>query len=323
MTTRPVKPILLSLILLLLIASSCAPVRIEDPAVFAAHRAIALRDRSTGSYSSDSLVLYYHRWPAEGTACASLLVLHGIGFEGAPYHVVAEALNPLGVTVYALDLRGHGLSEGERGRLAPAPVMAGDVTRMIDVMHERDAGQPVFLLGESLGSIPALAAAARPELPIAGLILVAPALEPHPAQWFGPQLAITGALAAVQPRTAFVPLTGRSLDLSTRDTAFAALRRADPLAQSHVTASYMTRYITDAARWRKEYRPRLRTPLLVLQGGRDNVVRAAAARELARTAPVSDTSFLFYPEARHTLFWDDETPSVLGAIGAWIRERTR
>jgi hypothetical protein len=64
----------------------------------------------------------------------------------------ARALNPLGYAVLAFDYRGFGLSEGERGRLAPQD-WAEDVRAAVDRLSaadEVDAGR-IGLLGWGLG----------------------------------------------------------------------------------------------------------------------------------------------------------------------------
>src|SRR5690606_14578823 len=48
---------------------------------------------------------------------AALIVVHGLGEHSGRYESFAEAMTASGVSTYAYDQRGHGLSEGRRGHV--------------------------------------------------------------------------------------------------------------------------------------------------------------------------------------------------------------
>ena len=57
--------------------------------------------------------LYYQKWSPE-TPKGVILIAHGLGEHSGRYMNVVDALIPEGYAIYALDLRGHGKSEGRR-----------------------------------------------------------------------------------------------------------------------------------------------------------------------------------------------------------------
>ena len=62
----------------------------------------------------DGLQLHENRWLPEGDPVAVVVVVHGFVEHSGRYAELAGRLNREGYAVYAMDLRGHGKSKGER-----------------------------------------------------------------------------------------------------------------------------------------------------------------------------------------------------------------
>jgi pimeloyl-ACP methyl ester carboxylesterase len=89
-------------------------------------------------------------YPPAGTARYHLLIAHGVGGHGGTYDVFCAPMAERGVSVYSIDLPGHGLARNERGDF-----------RFIEWLEDIDAAArflktqadlPVFVLGSSQGS---------------------------------------------------------------------------------------------------------------------------------------------------------------------------
>ena len=65
----------------------------------------------------------------------------------------AEQLVAHGFTVFALDLRGRGKSEGERFYVEDVADYVSDVDGAVKIAKSRNPGLPVFLLGHSAGGV--------------------------------------------------------------------------------------------------------------------------------------------------------------------------
>jgi alpha-beta hydrolase superfamily lysophospholipase len=120
---------------------------------------------------ADGVVLQVRDWPCERPH-GSVLIVHGLGEHIGRYLHVAQHLNDWGWNVIGYDQRGHGASEGPRGRLSAADDLLLDLSRVIDSARAAHDG-PLVLLGHSLGGL----VAAR---------FVAEGVQPAPASSDGP-----------------------------------------------------------------------------------------------------------------------------------------
>jgi alpha-beta hydrolase superfamily lysophospholipase len=66
---------------------------------------------------------------------------------------------------------------------------------------------------------------------------------------------------------------------------------------------------------------RRRLPLLVLHGGDDQIVPAAASRDLFDGASSPDKQLGIYPGLRHEILNEPEGPEITDRIAAWILAR--
>ena len=60
------------------------------------------------------LTIAYRSWRTTGPARGLVIIVPGFNSHSGYYRWAAEQLVPLGVSVYAVDLRGRGRSDGER-----------------------------------------------------------------------------------------------------------------------------------------------------------------------------------------------------------------
>lgn len=97
-------------------------------------------------------------WQAEGEPKAVLQIIHGMAEYAERYAPFAEYLTKRGITVCAEDHLGHGKSvcgENDLGYFAErkgyAPVLK-DIRALTDIVKEKNAGLPYFVMGHSMGS---------------------------------------------------------------------------------------------------------------------------------------------------------------------------
>lgn len=115
------------------------------------------------------LAVHLRELPSPGPA---LVLLHGLGVDGAIWQAVGRRLSPA-FSLVAADLRGHGLSEHPAGGYH-ARDYAADIAELLE--HLAGEYGTLFLLGHSLGALAALGGAALNPNAVQRLILEDPAL---------------------------------------------------------------------------------------------------------------------------------------------------
>jgi pimeloyl-ACP methyl ester carboxylesterase len=267
-----------------------------------------------------------------------LVLVHGLGGSSLDWSLVAPALAAR-ARVVAVDLAGFG-STPSRGRptsvQANAALLAGFVSRVF-------AG-PAILMGNSMGGMVAMIAAATHADRVAGLVLVDPALPAWPdvmdplvgsmflayaapgvgeallGQWsdlLGPEGLVDQTLLLCFADPARIPRALR--DALVEQERRRWRRRERHIADFLAASRSITALLTDIARWRGILTA-VGAPVLVLHGDRDRLVPVESARALAGLRP--DWSVRVLEGVGHTPMI--EVPlDVTAEVGAWLDGRGR
>src|SRR5262249_17508511 len=118
--------------------------------------------------------LYERSWRPAGAARGAVVIVHGLKDHGGRYAAAAEELARRGFAVYALDLRGHGRSDGPPVRVDSFDDYLDDLALFVGRVRER--GRPLFRFGHSMGGAIAPLFVLERRADVQGLILSAPAL---------------------------------------------------------------------------------------------------------------------------------------------------
>lgn len=130
----------------------------------------ALAGRPVTFAAHDGVTLAGMLYEASPRPAPAVVLVHMLGRSKDEWVGLAEALQDNGVTVLAVDLRGHGQSGGNGSDL---PLMMGDVQAAISWIASRPGLRPaiVGVAGASLGAnLAALAAADTPLVKVVALI---------------------------------------------------------------------------------------------------------------------------------------------------------
>lgn len=264
--------------------------------------------------AADGVPLYHAAWIADD-ARAVLLVSHGHGEHGGRYAELARHLAERGVTVHAIDHRGHGRSGGPRGHVD----RFGDYVRDLEdwrraVMAGHPPHLPVFLLGHSLGGLIAIRhLQTHPEAGFAGAVLSAPLLGiavKAPA-W---KVRLSGLFSRILPRLPF----SNELDPSMLSTApgYVEAYRADKLLHPTITPRLYTE-IGEAMRASFARPDSIRVPLLVLAPTGDRVVAPEAVARFASACP-GEIEVRRYEGFQHEALNEAERHRVIEDVAQWL-----
>ena len=97
--------------------------------------------------------LFVRSWHPDAKAGGVVVIVPGFNSHSGYYGWVAEQLVAANLVVYALDLRGRGLSDGERFYVEKFTDYVDDVSAVVTLAKSREPGLPTFLLGHSAGGV--------------------------------------------------------------------------------------------------------------------------------------------------------------------------
>src|SRR6266487_609482 len=120
--------------------------------------------------SVGGLTISYRSWRTSGPPGGIIVIVPGFNSHSGYYGWVAEQLIALGLSVYAVDLRGRGKSDGERFYVAQFSDYLDDVAGMVDLAMLREPDIPVFMLGHSAGGVLACLYTVQHQADMAGLV---------------------------------------------------------------------------------------------------------------------------------------------------------
>lgn len=253
-----------------------------------------------------------------------LACIHGLSGSGEQFGPVAENLAPY--SLYAMELRGQGLDPvvARRSMCLDVAAQHRDITDFLAAIRVDHPDEPVYLFGESMGSLLAASfSAAHPHADVAGLILSVPVVEliHRVPPWL--RLAVR-AMGRAFPRLKFSPSWFVSHETAspplTRDREYQASLREKP----HYIRVFTLRFLSelgdliagshDAAR-------QVNTPSLVLAAGQDCFVKVPQIERWFGNLASQDKTLKVYDDSYHLLWHDHDRKLVLSDVAAWLHAR--
>ena len=260
--------------------------------------------------------VFYRAWEvADPAGC--VLFVHGLGEHVGRYDRLAEVVGTLDLDLYAIDLRGHGRSQGRRGHVSDFACFLRDLDRLRRRAGRETAGRATFLVGHSLGGLVVgrYAEAFAPD-GLRGVVFVSPFVET--------EMSIPGwkrSLGAAADRMvpALTMDNGLTVEDLFRRESDQRVYEEDPLVHHRISARLWgemqrasPRLLSDAHR--------LRVPVLLQLAGSDTVVSNPAARDFgARLA--SRPEVIEYEGAFHALYFDPRAEEALADLRGWLEQR--
>ena len=277
-----------------------------------------MNEATTALKTADGLDLYVRRWLAEDVPHRwTFVIVHGLGEHGGRYQHLGEWFAPQGATVYAMDLRGHGRSGGQRGHAPSLSALLDDIDAVV-VRARTESGGPVVLIGHSFGGLLAVAFALKYPDHIDRAVFSAPAFIARvkvPA-W---KRTLAGVLPKVAPKASFA--NEIDANVLSHDPATAPAYRSDPLVHNQITAGLYGDTIARGEEFIARA-PELRVPFLLMHGRDDQIVDPVGSQRFFARATVPERAFCLYPGLYHEIFNELEHEKVFQDIESWLTQRT-
>ncbi len=264
--------------------------------------------------AADGENLAVQDWPlTEGTTRGTVLLVHGLGEHVGRYDAVARRLNAWGFAVRGYDQYGHGESGGPRGGLTADMRLLDDLADMVDATRARMApGQPLVLLGHSMGGLVAARFVSLHLRPVDALVLSSPALDPR---LNGLQKLLLATLPRILPNLR----VGNGLDAQylSHDPAVVAAYLADPLCHNRISGR-LARFIAESGPATVARAAHWSVPTLLMWAGADKLVHPAGSQAFAAAAPRGVVQSHCFESLYHELF--NESPDLAAPVFALLRQ---
>ena len=267
----------------------------------------------TGTRTSpDGTTLFTRSWTPDRPTRAVVALVHGVHEHSGRYAYLASALMARGVAVRALDLRGHGQSDGQRGQVESFGDYVMDVAPFVDEVVA-EASVPVFLMGHSMGGLVVAATVVeRGTGGLAGVVLSSPAL-----QVSAPAL-LRKAAPVIARWLPDAPVSRLDLSLLSRDPTVARSYRDDALTIKRGVTARLGLEILLATERVRERPDAIDVPLYLFHGTADKLTEPDGTRWLAENAATDDVTLRIYDGYYHETMNEPERDDVIAGLADWI-----
>jgi alpha-beta hydrolase superfamily lysophospholipase len=274
----------------------------------------------TGSFmGSDGVRIFFRQFQADPER-ARMVIAHGLGEHSGRYGNVVEQMLLQGVSIWALDHRGHGRSEGKRGHVLNFSQYANDLRLLVQLARtDLPEGMKCFLLGHSLGGLIALDFIRQNSDLVDGVIASSPAL--------GMAIAVPRAKKAlgIIMSSVWPGLTmNNELDASkiSHDPHVVKAYEDDPLVHDRVSARFFTEFLATMETVRQTAAT-LKTPLLLQVAGDDHLVNSQSSRDFFEVLTLEDKTMVVYTGMYHEIYNEprEQRQKVLTDLVNWVVNR--
>ncbi len=244
----------------------------------------------------------------------TVIITHGIAEHSGRYNEVAMFLNDHGYNVVRYDLRGHGQTQGKRGKLKSFHQMIDDLHEL--VLYERKLEtNNIFLLGHSLGGlivdiygvkygdVDGIISSAAPSYYLKDVM----PLRFFGYKWFG----------FVRKKSDFAD--GRLSRHEHIEQAY----RDDPLNLKYFYVSLVGEMFVSGVRYLNKKIRDFQVPVLIIHGENDKICPLAYSKRFYELIAVEDKKLISYPEAYHEILNDLCKEQVMADIAVWLDEHIK
>lgn len=288
-----------------------------------AERIILSPDSSEGSKALSQR--NYYRGRAQKIPCliwkakrpkACILAIHGFGLHKATYSKFAKQMNRVGISVYAIDVRGFGDWVKKGANQIDFNGTLYDIGLALQEIKKRNPGKPIVVLGESMGGAIAMTAAAKYPNMVTGLISSVPA-----GDRFDKADSSIDVVKQFLFKGANVPMDvgPQIVGSATKKSGLRQLWLSDPLCRTRVTPNELIRFNNFMKRTLKVATKIDKMPVLFIQGSKDKLVRPAGTMKLFNRISSPHKQFVLSTTSEHLIFeYAQFNRKDLNFVANWI-----
>ena len=251
--------------------------------------------------TSDGITLFLRKWESQSPSNKAILILHGITAYSGPYEMFANAISKTGFNAIGLDLRGHGLSDGNRGDYPSKERLINDLVETISYLKKQYSTLLIF--GHSLGVFSAFIAEKNSIEKIDGLILLSAGKVIKPGVYKSPSI-----LQKIKILFSSLLFPSKPVITYYRE---GILGLDDPLFNFKYTLRFMRIISIKDLDLSEE----IECPTLLGVGEHDEIFSVESAQSLLDELSCKDKKFFVIPGAKHAIEFTEES---FKEIKSWL-----
>jgi lysophospholipase len=270
----------------------------------------------TGSFTGKGgIEIFFQKWLVE-KAKAVIILVHGLGEHSGRYDNLLNKLSGKKFSVFAIDHRGHGKSDGKKGHIDSFMDYVYDLKLFLEFIKEENKGLPVIIYGHSMGGVVAAKYAMTYPDDLSMLVLSSPAFESTVKipQWK------TAVASFFSSRISSLPFAnGLSASDLSHDSNTVSAYENDPFVHNKITARWLVEFIR-AGQECLSGAGSFRKPLLVFHGKEDNIADYKAAERFYNSVSSAVKKLFLYEGLYHETINEipEEREKVLAEVTGWI-----
>jgi acylglycerol lipase len=268
--------------------------------------------------SNNGITLFGQSWMPEGALHAVINYVHGFSDHSSRFEKWAIRLTDNGYGVIAIDLRGHGRSEGRRGYAPGFESYIKDVVVLCQRAKELFGNSPHILYGHSLGGNIVINYLISETLLPAACVITSP--------WF--DLAIKPSLfklALAHTVRIFTPGIKVRTNLNPEDLShnnkIVEEYLSDPLVHNSILPRLFFEIEHHGIKASKSIY-KINVPLLAMHGTADRITSCRLTRDFILHAG-NRTTFKEWPGCYHELHNDTPEKEVFSFLLQWLNKQTQ
>ncbi len=270
------------------------------------------------SIQHHQLTLHGTSWTVEN-AKANICLIHGFGEHIGRYQHVAEIFNKHHLNLFALDLIGHGQSEGKRGDIPSFQAFLEEVDLLRKKAAEDQPGLPTFLYGHSMGGcIVSKYVLSKDVADLSGALITSPWLRlATPA----PKIKAAAGKFLLKIGVNITEKADLDPDDLSRDLSVGKDYISDPLVHDKISARTFVE-TSATGEWVLEHATQNKIPLLIAHGDADQITDYSASKTFAKKAGQL-AAFHPWEGARHETQNETNKKEVIEFYANWFLKQLK
>ena len=265
-----------------------------------------------------------------------MISVHGIGshFQNIGYKFKynlegrSKFFSELDLLSYAIELEGHGLSQGERCCIYNFDDLVEDVKKLIDILREEYSNLPIYLTGFSMGGAIIVHLCIKYPKLISGVVLMAPmcgisdSMKPSKSVEY-----VLRFLLYFFPTKQWVPGSDDDfLNKCSKNEEYKILKKRDTICYRNNQRLTTAFQCLMACEFIKNNSHLFETPVILFHGNNDLVTDYNISNKFFKRISSKDKKFITLDQGYHNLliknYDNDDTPeTVMKNLKIWLLER--